>query len=153
MIWRISKYTDLIGRGGLAVSGRWHTSPRPIVYASAEAYTAYCERIRHLGHASLLPDGDKLMKIDCPSSVEIEDVDVSHLDPAWSSNSVGWRICRPIGDEWLRSGRTALLKVPSAARNGAFNYLINPAAFRANEISVLEALDQPFPDFATQPMV
>jgi hypothetical protein len=97
----------------------------------------------------LLPDGEKALKIRCPLKTEIEVVDIAKLGAAWASDIVGWRLCRPIGDEWLRSGRTALLKVPSAARKGHFNYLLNPAAYRADEIEIDEVIGQPFPDYVT----
>ena len=143
-IWRISKFYDLGGRGGLATSGRWHTRPQPLVYCSDEPCTAYREVLRHVGLPELLPDNNKLLKIHCPDDVTIEAVDVSSLDALWSSTASGWQICRPIGDEWLRSGRSVLLKVPSAARLGHSNYLINPAAWKSESVKVVDIIAQPF---------
>ncbi|MFZ0204869.1 MAG: RES family NAD+ phosphorylase [Roseiarcus sp.] len=123
-IWRISKYTDLTGRGGLAASGRWHNRPKAVVYCADEIQTAYAEILRQFHLPALIPSDFKLLKIECPPFVEVEVVNPSDLDPSWDSDTVGWRTCRPIGDDWLRSGRSALLKVPSAARAGSFNYLL-----------------------------
>ena len=36
ILWRLSRYTELQGIGGLHASGRWHEKGHPIVYAAAE---------------------------------------------------------------------------------------------------------------------
>jgi RES domain-containing protein len=150
ILWRISKYLDLTGNGGLISSGRWHTKPKCLVYCSEEAETAYAEVIYHLTSPLLLPKNHKLIKIDCPDSLPIEHVEIEGLATGWNSDAAGPRICRPHGDHWFRNGRSPLLRVPSAARSGHFNLILNPAVREADFAQIVEIIDQPFsgvPDF------
>ena len=146
-IWRLSNYNDLSGRGGLIASGRWHTLPKPVLYCADEPFTAYCEALqRFSGSPLLIPDRYKLLKISVPQNASLQVVDGHSLDPSWRDmGAAGWQVCRPIGDAWLVSLRTAILKVPSAARLGWFNYLVNPVHRQADDFEIVEVLEQPFP--------
>ena len=59
-----------------------------------------------------------------------------------------WRaqvaLTRARGDEWLRAGTTALLRVPSVIVPDAVNYLLNPTHIEAGRISIASALRAPF---------
>lgn len=148
IIWRLSNFADISGRGGLVASGRWHTRPNAVVYCADDAHTALCEMVRQFGAPFLMPDDYKLLKIKVPSSAKVDSVNPEDLDCDWSADgSLGWRICRPLGDAWLQSIGSPLLKVPSAARIGNYNYLINPVHRMADDIEILEVIDQPFPDY------
>lgn len=146
-IWRISNYTDLSGRGGLIASGRWHTRPKSILYCSDEPYTAYCESLRHFGGSPfLIPEHYKLLKIKVPRHVSLEAVERDFLESSWSGvGATGWKICQEIGDRWLVSLRTVILKVPSAARPNSFNFLVNPVHPEFDSFTVEDVLEQPFP--------
>jgi RES domain-containing protein len=155
-IWRISNYADLEGRGGLIASGRWHTRPKPIVYCSDEPYTAYRECLRHFSNNELLlPDRHKLLKISVPSIVKFEVIERKHLDSldaSWHApEATGWATCQNIGNRWLVSNRTALLKVPSAARRDAFNFLLNPVHPEFDGLKIEDEIEQPFPAWVTGP--
>jgi hypothetical protein len=98
----------------------------------------------------LLPDEMKVLKIHVPDSIKIEEIPVDTLEAGWHADD-GWLICRPMGDAWLATHRSALLKVPSAAHLGNFNYLGNPVARDWDQVSVAEVIGQPFPAFVTEP--
>jgi RES domain-containing protein len=146
----MSKYADLSGRGGLAASGRWHTHPKPILYCSDEPYTAYREVLGSVIEPFLIPADYKMLRIGVPSTTNIDTIDEVTLDPLWKGPN-GWRVCSPLGDQWLRECRSSLLKVPSAARPGHFNYIVNPVHRAADHLELLEVFIQPFPSFVTQP--
>lgn len=147
----MSNFPDVSGRGGLVASGRWHTRPKAIVYCADEAHTAYCEILRQVGADFLIPDDYKLLKIEIPSYIKFEEIAEASLDPDWKEDgSRGWNICRPFGNEWLNDRNVPVLKVPSAARLGSYNYLMNPVHREADDIRITEIIGQPFPDFCTR---
>ena len=51
---------------------------------------------------------------------------------------------RAIGSEWLRSTRSALLRVPSVLAPATFNVLLNPAHSEAKQSVITNVLDYPF---------
>jgi len=64
------------------------------------------------------------------SQVEIEESHIAHLDlrdlpKNWRAEPAPKRLWT-LGDEWLDSGKSAVLRVPSAIVVGEFNYLLNP---------------------------
>jgi RES domain-containing protein len=155
-IWRISNYVDLSGRGGLIAPGRWHTRPKTIVYCSDEPYTAYRECLRQFSdNPLLLPENCKLLKISVPWYVKFEVVErdyLDRLDTSWhAAEATRWGTCQNIGDRWLESNRTALLKVPSAARANAFNFLLNPIHPDFDGLRIEAEVNQPFPAWVTIP--
>jgi RES domain-containing protein len=63
--------------------------------------------------------------------VEIEESSIAHLDPRdlpkdWRAEPAPRRL-QALGDEWLDSGKSPVLRVPSAIVGGEYNYLLNPA--------------------------
>lgn len=146
-IWRISKYDDLGGRGGLRVSGRWHTRPKCIVYCAADAHTAYLEVLRQYDDEMLFPDSLKLLKIKVPKGAKAIVIERGTLDPRWSDDLSGYDICQAIGDPWLKAVQAPLLIVPSVTGPARRNVLLNPAHRDADEFEVVDVISRPFPDF------
>ena len=110
-LWRCSAREDLDGAGGLYASGRWHTIGRLVVYCAPNASTALLESLVHIrGRASLIPVMQRHHVIDCPDDIRVEGLK-SRLPLDWREDV---SLTRAIGDEWLGSGRTALLRVPCA---------------------------------------
>ena len=56
----------------------------------------------------------------------IQDVDVRDLPPGWAVPSLH-PPTQEIGDRWLDSLQSAVLRVPSAVVAGEVNYILNPA--------------------------
>lgn len=148
-LWRCSPYADISGRGGLVASGRWHTKPRPVVYCSECASTTVREVLRQVGGVPwLLPENMVLIEIAVPPDAKALAVSEADLDPDWCSETSGPATCRLIGDRWLEQCATPLLRVPSAARPGFFNFLINPVHRACDDFSIMAVHPQPFPNFA-----
>jgi RES domain-containing protein len=70
-----------------------------------------------------IPVAFRYLEIEAPDSVATERADVDQLGSGWERNA---DLTRPVGDEWLESGRTALLRVPSVIVPATWNVLINP---------------------------
>jgi RES domain-containing protein len=124
ILWRISNHRSLDGGGGLRASGRWHTRGRRIVYCAPEPAAALVETLVHAEiDVEDIPVSLRYLEIEAPDSVQVETLDVDVLGRNWQTNLES---TRRAGDDWLRSGRTALLRVPSVIVPGTWNVLMNP---------------------------
>jgi RES domain-containing protein len=123
-VFRLSRYPDWDGRGGLHASGRWHHRGTPIVYTSRTLSLALVELFVNLD-PNAMPPGLLARAADIPGTLEIERVDPAMLPG-------GWRRCpapsalADRGTAWVRGQATAVLAVPSAVVPQEWNYLINP---------------------------
>ncbi len=128
-VWRIATDTpayeadDLSGAGAKTSGGRWNKPGVPVVYASETRALACLETIVHLGGGGL-PLNRYLVAVAVPKAVWSN---AERYDP-----SVGWdaepaaRVSIAAGTDWLQSGRSALLLVPSVVVPEELNILINP---------------------------
>jgi len=126
VLWRISIFHDLQGMGGEFGNGRWHTPAKAkrIVYLTEHPAVSLLEVLVNL--KSRPKDGAdeyQLLRIGCAEEVEAERIVESSLVSAWREK---FAATQAIGDEWLKSQRTALLAVPSAPSPESTNYLLNP---------------------------
>jgi RES domain-containing protein len=122
-LWRISNHDSLSGKGGLRASARWHTAGHRIIYLAESPPGALIEVLVNLKVAANdWPKSYMLLRIDGPASVEKESLSV----PAGEDWPVDTSITRKLGDEWLRSARTVLARVPSAIMPSTWNLLFNP---------------------------
>ena len=136
-LWRISNHADLKGIGGLRASGRWHTAGRPIVYLAEHPALCLLEVLAHDIETGDLPRGYQWLKVELRRSTKVESV---HLPQAWMTDPTS---TRTLGDRWLTSARTAVLRVPSVLTPESFNYLLNPAHRGARTARVVSACPYP----------
>jgi RES domain-containing protein len=140
ILWRVSNHAALDGGGGLRASGRWHTRGRRVVYTAPHPAAALLEV---LVHAEIdledMPVAFRYLEIEAPDSIAAEAVDLAALPSGWRA---AIETTRRIGDEWLRSGRTALLRVPSAIAPASWNMLINPQHRESAAIRVVRTHEQ-----------
>lgn len=135
ILWRISNHANLEGRGGLFASARWHTQGRPIVYLAETPSGALTEVLVHLElDPDNMPDSYKLLKLEAPDDLSLRRLKPSELPANWKSNLLA---TRDIGDDWLASRATALLRVPSAIVPETFNVLLNPQHPETSKIQVV----------------
>jgi RES domain-containing protein len=134
-LWRISEHAELDGGGGLRYSARWHNAGQRVVYCAPNPATALLEV---LVHAEVwiedVPLNLRYLEIEGPNSLAIEGVDTAGLDQSWRADLA---VTRRAGDEWLRSGRTALLRVPSVIVPATWNVLINPRHPESGQVRVV----------------
>jgi len=135
ILWRISNYSTPDGAGGLSAPGRWHLRGRRIVYGAPNPATALLEVLVHTRvDIDDVPANFRYLEIDAPDTVAVEDVDTAALGRTWQT---GLEATRRAGDEWLRSGRTALLRVPSVIVPATWNVPINPQHPESIRVQVL----------------
>lgn len=135
-LWRVSNHAVLDGTGGLQAAGRWHSRGRRIVYCSESAAAALLET---LVHAEIdiedVPVAFRYLEIRVSGSVKARTVSRNNLGRRWQKDV---HRTRRIGDEWLRSGSTAILRVPSVIAPETWNYLINPAHPKSVAIRIVK---------------
>lgn len=124
ILWRVSNHSTLDGGGGLSAPGRWHMAGRRVVYCAPNPATVLLEVLVHARvDIENVPAGYLYLEIEAPDALAIEDVDIGTLGRTWQTDL---QATRRAGDEWLRSGRTALFRVPSVIVPATWNILINP---------------------------
>lgn len=117
-----SRFPLFDGRGALLKGARWHSPGRPAIYA---ALTQACAMLEILAYANTgkVPKHHKLMTIDIPSTVVVEQIDLSHV-PGWDDRN--YQKSRLYGDQWLTEQRSVALIVPSVIASYDHNIVINP---------------------------
>jgi RES domain-containing protein len=140
-VWRILRRRylrdALSGRGGLVVSGRWHSRGRLIVYTSESLALSALEVLVH-SESDLAPPDLMSVAIDIPDDVPVSRMNSRRLPQRWRRHPAPGSLQR-LGDRWLAAQRTAVMQVPSAVIPSEHNYLINPthpASRRVRIISV-----------------
>lgn len=139
LVYRITKtnYADrLVASGGAT---RWNergpsSRGRFVIYTAATRALACLENVVHRSGEGLLANF-RVMVIDVPDSLPVETISPELLPPDWF-DFTQYATCQRIGGEWLRSGRSAVLKVPSAIIGNEWNYLINPAHPHFSRVSL-----------------
>jgi RES domain-containing protein len=125
ILWRISNRLSLTGEGALRASGRWHTRGRRIVYCAENPATALLEVLVHFEiEIRDLPAQYRLLKIDVPDDLSVDHVSLDDLPKDWPEKVDE---TRRIGDVWLATASTVMLRVPSVLVPETFNVLLNPA--------------------------
>lgn len=126
-VWRITKQKHaknaFTGDGARLYGGRWNSAGRLVVYTAESRALALAEILVHLESAGVLSKYVVFqVEIDEPHIVHL---DVGDLPRNWRAEPAPRRL-QLLGDEWLDSGKSAALRVPSAIVVGEFNYLLNP---------------------------
>lgn len=136
-VFRITteKWAGVLQSSGRAA--RWNSNGIFITYSASSRALACLEMLVHL-NGEALSNPFKITIIDIPEGISMEQVPKFYNDD-WVAFE-NYHYTQAIGDEWSKSGRTAILKVPSAIIKNDFNYLINPfhADFAQLEVAEIE---------------
>ena len=108
--------------GAMLHGGRWNSVGARVIYA-AETYAGALLEILAHSNLSQPPKSHRVVRIEIPLGVKIESV-VQEEVPGWDAEDAG--ASRIYGDEWIRSRRTAVLRVPSVITQGReYNLVLN----------------------------
>jgi RES domain-containing protein len=122
--WRLGDqngdYPIYDDEGAALYPGRWNSAGVPMLYAAANYSTALLEKLVRLNF--VLPKAMHFITISIPAGTSYE-IFPAHDHSGWDSASE--HIAKDYGDAWVRSGRTALLFVPSIPARFDRNILIN----------------------------
>lgn len=119
---------DLSGEGARQFGGRWTPLGMAAVYTSEHPALAAWEVFAHIGSGSLdrAPLSHQLVAIEIPDGASV--TRVPHVP----------HVPEQIGRDWLQSGRTLMLSVPSVVIPEARNLILNPTH---PEMGAVRALD------------
>ena len=127
-VWRLTKTryaaTAFNGEGARLYGARWNSRGTRVAYASSNSALAVLEVLVHLSGGGGSPVGYSLISATVPDSL-VEDLAPGALPKDWKVSPVPSSV-QTVGDEWITSGRSLALRVPSVIVDGGFNILINP---------------------------
>lgn len=112
------------GEGARLYGGRWNSRGVRVVYTSTSLALAAVETFVNL-EPNLRPADLVSIEGEIPGALQIGRLDLKTLPTMWHETSD--ESLRRFGDDWIRSGQSAALLVPSAAIHGEWNILLNPA--------------------------
>ena len=122
------------GEGARLEGGRWNSPEIPLVYTSDSAALAALEMLVHLGRGAIL---GAYVLIGCTFDEEfVSRVDPKRLPRNWRSYPAPPEL-QTLGDEWVKSGSSPVLQVPSAILVSDSNFLLNPRHREFKAIRVL----------------
>jgi RES domain-containing protein len=139
ILYRFSKLRfldDLSGMGAKLYGGRWNSRGNPVLYTSGTAALALLEFICNAGDRKLAGKTG-IAEIEVPA--DIEQISERNLPDGWQRYPAPDEL-KAIGDKWLQSGKSLLLKVPSAVMPLEWNFLVNPLHKHTREIKIKRTL-------------
>ena len=139
LLWRVSRFKDLKGAGGLKAGARWHTAGRPVVYLAESPAGALLEVCVHTA-ANDIPPEFTLLEVEGPDA-PVTTITPDQLAEDWTTNL---SVTRAVGDAWLAGGDSALLRVPSVIVPATFNMLLNPLHPQAKAFMIRREYVYPF---------
>jgi RES domain-containing protein len=127
-VWRIvpqlRSATAFDGEGARRFGGRWNSHGTRMVYTSDSRALAALETLVHLTPQTL---GRHLQLIGVELNIDmIEELPEKKLPRGWHAPVIP-AANKQVGDDWIRSGRSLALKIPSAVIREENNFLLNPA--------------------------
>lgn len=131
-LWRIATETreyqanDLSGRGAASKPGRWNDKGQPVIYCSPTIAIAVLETAAYINPIGL-PLNKYLVEITVPCSTwkQRQVIKVGSLPATWDAVPAGVASVL-FGSNWLSSGSSPILVVPSAIIPEENATLINP---------------------------
>jgi RES domain-containing protein len=144
-LFRLSKkkYAKVFnGKGAAKSNNRWNSKGTEIIYTAESRALAMTEILVHLP-IGILPKEYVMITIDVLNEVSFKEIDIKKLNENWNKNPPISQT-KKIGDDFINSMESCVLKVPSAVVKGDFNYLINPYHKDFKKIKIIDIVDFPF---------
>lgn len=152
--YRISKIhfaRDVTGEGARLAGGRWNPVGIPVLYASESRALAALEYYVHIPAPRILPRRLAIVSYEVPESVTTETVSIADLPADWRSYPAPPAL-QDLGREWVRRGRSFILRVPSALMPEETNLIFNPAHPDMRLLTIKDVQDFVFDSRLAPPM-
>ena len=129
-----TKWADKLTGSGLA--SRWNSSGFFVIYAAQNCSLACLENLVHRNGYGF--DADfSLVTIYIDDRIKKSEILQENLPLKWNKNDEkSHLLCRPIGDDWVKSQNSCVFIVPSAIIPNEKNVLINPNHFDFKSIKI-----------------
>lgn len=140
--WRLVKTryvpSAFDGEGARLYGGRFNSVGTAVVYTSGSLALAQLEILVNLPTPRLL-EAYAALRVRFDEDL-VEVLPLNELPGNWRQNPAPQSV-KNIGDRWVRSGRSAVLRVPSAVVPSEWNYLLNPAHPDFHRLAIEEPVD------------
>lgn len=137
IVYRLSKEkykNDLSGKGAEIAGGRWNSKGIAMLYTSQSRALCTTEIAVH-SPLGMIPSDYWIVTIEFPDSFEILELDPATLSADWKTFPHP-HSTQAIGDDFIKTGKYLVMKVPSAVVPGDFNYLINPTHTAFSQVKI-----------------
>jgi RES domain-containing protein len=115
--------TAFTGEGARLFGGRLNSPGTPVIYTASSISLATLEMLVHLESSDLLRKY-QICEVTFDESLVIT-LTAKDLPKTWRRSPAPAAV-RAVGDQWVASGASAVLRVPSAVVPTEVNYLLNP---------------------------
>ncbi len=123
---------DISGTGAKLFGGRWNTAGLPVLYTTENISLAVLEILVRTD-ISLIPLHYYLIKIELPDMASITILNKNKLKKGWK-NDPGYT--QWIGNEFLKSNKALVLKIPSVIVDQEHNFIINTEHIEFKKIKI-----------------
>ncbi len=145
ILYRISHkpyIEDISGIGAWLVGGRWNSQYKYMLYTSESLALAALEVLGNIRPERIDFETERMFAaIYIPDDLPIAAFNIEDLPNGWNNDNPPTLI-KTLGNRWLDSLETLVLKVPSAVIPSEFNYLVNPKHPDFNKVKIQSS--QPF---------
>ncbi len=138
--WRIVKEkhsaTAFSGEGARIFEGRWNSAGVPIVYCSENLALAALEILVHAQPVTMMGKL-RAFRVAFDDSLMIT-IELHKLPKGWNLEPPT-AVSKKIGDEWIKSGRSPVLALPSVLVPLERTYLLNPRHLDFGKIKIKDS--------------
>ena len=113
---------DLSGTGAKLYGGRWNTKGIAMLYASEHISLSVLEMLVHNRFTDFVIDLS-LLHLAFADTIIIKEVKNNKLKTDWIADV---EYTQFMGDQFIKAGTHAILKVPSAVIKEEYNFIMNP---------------------------
>ena len=138
-VFRITKaryVDDMSGAGARISGGRWNHQGAGIIYTSSTRALATVEYLVHVP-AAIIPKNLRIATIEVPGDAIPNRVEPAELPENWRQYPPPPKLAE-IGSNWVLSGKSLLLQVPSAVVENEYNVLMNPMHPDMKKVSIAD---------------
>lgn len=134
IVYRLSKEiyaNDLSGKGAEIAGGRWNSKGNSALYTGQSIALCVTEIAVHIP-LGIIPKDYRLIHIEIP---DVDFFEPKRFPKDWNTFP-HLDSTQKMGNKFLKDNKFLAMKVPSAAVQGEFNYIINPRNINFKEIKI-----------------
>ncbi len=124
---------DISGEGAKINGARWNSKGVPMLYTSENISLATLEMLIHTNFTDYIISLD-LLYISIPDT-GFSEINISKLKNNWVED---FEYSKFIGDEFIKSNQSLVLKIPSAVVYEEHNYLVNPLHPEFRKVKIIK---------------
>ena len=136
----LKKWSDTLQPSGYAA--RWNSNGNFMLYTSSSRALSTLENIVHRSGEGL-NKSFKCMVIRVPDEITLLDIKLDDLREDWYKYK-NYKYSQTLGDKWIKEGKSAIMRIPSAIIKKESNYLLNPRHPDFSKIKIISIEDFDF---------